>query len=102
MTLVCGSPKESQETSADRAFLAADRRHDSDGVGLMTTHAIEVVVWSWAYSVVIAAPAGDKSVYFAFVNYTTLGHGDVFRCRNGSCRPNDGDERLLLFGGRPR
>jgi len=44
---------------------------------LMTTHAIEVVVWSWAYSVVSAAPAGTNLVYFAFVNYTTLGYGDV-------------------------
>ncbi len=44
---------------------------------LMVTHAVEVVVWSLAYSMVDAAPADANLVYFAFVNYTTLGYGDV-------------------------
>jgi hypothetical protein len=44
---------------------------------LMVAHAAEVVVWSLAYSRVDAAPAGADLVYFAFVNYTTLGYGDV-------------------------
>lgn len=44
---------------------------------LMVTHALEVIVWSLAYSMVNAAPAGTNLVYFAFVNYTTLGYGDV-------------------------
>ena len=44
---------------------------------LMGTHALEVVVWSWAYSMVDAVPAGANLVYFAFVNYTTLGYGDI-------------------------
>jgi len=44
---------------------------------LMGTHALEVIVWSWAYSIVDAAPAGTNLVYFAFVNYTTLGYGDI-------------------------
>jgi Ion channel len=35
------------------------------------------MVWSLAYTVVHAAPAGADTVYFAFVNYTTLGYGDV-------------------------
>jgi len=44
---------------------------------LMVTHALEVTVWSSAYSIVDAAPPGADLVYFAFVNYTTLGYGDV-------------------------
>ena len=44
---------------------------------LMVTHAVEVVVWSLAYSLVDAAATGVDLVYFAFVNYTTLGYGDV-------------------------
>ena len=44
---------------------------------LMVTHAVEVVVWSLAYSLVDAAATGVDLVYFAFVNYTTLGYGDI-------------------------
>ena len=44
---------------------------------LMAAHACEVIVWSLAYAIVGAAPAGADPVYFAFVNYTTLGYGDV-------------------------
>ena len=44
---------------------------------LMITHTFEVLVWSLAYSMVNVASAGVDLVYFAFVNYTTLGYGDV-------------------------
>ena len=44
---------------------------------LMAAHLAEVLVWSLAYAIVGAAPAGTDLVYFAFVNYTTLGYGDV-------------------------
>jgi hypothetical protein len=44
---------------------------------LMVAHASEVLVWALAYGIVDAAPAGTDLVYFAFVNYTTLGYGDV-------------------------
>ena len=40
---------------------------------LMVAHFSEVMVWSLAYVIVHAAPAGADPVYFAFVNYTTLG-----------------------------
>lgn len=45
----------------------------------MTTHTAEVFVWAFAYSLVDAAPAEPfpDLVYFAFVNYTTLGYGDI-------------------------
>ena len=44
---------------------------------LMVAHLAEVLVWSFAYTIVRVAPPGTDLVYFAFVNYTTLGYGDV-------------------------
>src|SRR5215211_6462805 len=44
---------------------------------LMAAHVAEVLVWSLAYAIVGAAPDGNDLIYFAFVNYTTLGYGDV-------------------------
>src|SRR5262245_40699491 len=44
---------------------------------LMAAHAVEVFVWSLAYLIVGIAPAGADLVYFSFVNYTTLGYGDI-------------------------
>ena len=44
---------------------------------LMAAHFAEVLVWSLAYAIVGAAPKGTDLAYFAFVNYTTLGYGDV-------------------------
>jgi Ion channel len=44
---------------------------------LMAAHTLEVFVWSFAYAIVNAAPDDANLVYFAFVNYTTLGYGDV-------------------------
>ena len=44
---------------------------------LMVAHTLEVLVWALVYAVVGAAPAGSDLLYFAFVNYTTLGYGDI-------------------------
>lgn len=44
---------------------------------LMVAHTLEVLVWALAYALVDAAPAGSDLLYFAFVNYTTLGYGDI-------------------------
>jgi hypothetical protein len=44
---------------------------------LMITHTFEVLVWSLVYSMANVASTGVDLVYFAFVNYTTLGYGDV-------------------------
>ena len=43
----------------------------------MLAHTIEVFVWALAYWIVEAAPPGTNLVYFAFVNFATLGYGDV-------------------------
>jgi hypothetical protein len=44
---------------------------------LTVAHLAEVFVWSLAYAIVSVAPPGTDLIYFAFVNYTTLGYGDV-------------------------
>jgi hypothetical protein len=44
---------------------------------LMLVHTIEVVVWALSYALVGAAPEGSDLLYFAFVNYCTLGYGDI-------------------------
>ena len=44
---------------------------------LMTAHTFEVLIWSLAYALVSAAPESTNLVDFAFVNYTTLGYGNV-------------------------
>ena len=44
---------------------------------LMAAHLAEVLVWALAYAIVDAAPPGSDVIYFAYVNYTTLGYGDV-------------------------
>ena len=44
---------------------------------LMIAHLAEVLVWSLIYAVFDVAPEGADIIYFAFVNYTTLGYGDV-------------------------
>jgi hypothetical protein len=44
---------------------------------LMIAHLAEVLVWSLTYAMLGVAPKGSDIIYFAFVNYTTLGYGDV-------------------------
>ena len=66
---------------------------------LMVAHALEVIVWSLAYSVVEIAPAGTDLVYFAFVNYTTLGYGDVIPTERWRLiGPITAMNGVLLFG----
>jgi hypothetical protein len=44
---------------------------------LMATHTVEVFVWAGGYWIVDAAPLETNLVYFAFVNFATLGYGDI-------------------------
>ena len=46
-------------------------------VVLKFAHGLEVIAWALSYALVGAAPEGSDLLYFAFVNYTTLGYGDV-------------------------
>ena len=64
---------------------------------LMAAHIAEVIVWSLGYAMVDAAPSGTDLVYFAFVNYTTLGYGDVTPAAALALdRADDRDERRAV------
>jgi hypothetical protein len=66
---------------------------------LMAAHIAEVIVWSIAYAIVGVAPAGTDLVYFAFVNYTTLGYGDVTPLQRWHLLgPMTAMNGVLLFG----
>jgi hypothetical protein len=66
---------------------------------LMVTHKLGVIVWSLVYSMVDAAPADANLVYFAFVNYTTLGYGDVIPMEGWRLLgPITAMNGVLLFG----
>jgi hypothetical protein len=66
---------------------------------LMAAHVAEVIVWSFAYAIVDAAPAGTDLIYFAFVNYTTLGYGDVIPVQRWHLvGPMTAMNGVLLFG----
>lgn len=66
---------------------------------LMAAHVCEVFAWSLIYALVGAAPPGTDLVYFAFVNYTTLGYGDVTPvARWRLLGPMTAMNGVLLFG----
>jgi hypothetical protein len=66
---------------------------------LMITHTLEVLVWSMAYSIANVASEGVDLVYFAFVNYTTLGYGDVLPAERWRLLgPITAMNGVLLFG----
>jgi hypothetical protein len=65
----------------------------------MAAHGCEVAIWSLAYRIVDAAPAGTNLLYFAFVNYTTLGYGDVTPTKDWQLLgPMAAMNGVLLFG----
>jgi hypothetical protein len=66
---------------------------------LMAAHGGEVIVWSLAYAIVNAVPDGTDVVYFAFVNYTTLGYGDIVPAERWRLiGPMTAMNGVLLFG----
>lgn len=66
---------------------------------LMIAHALEVIVWSMVYLMVDITPPGAGLIYFAFVNYTTLGYGDVIpQERWQLLGPMTAMNGVLLFG----
>ena len=66
---------------------------------LMAAHIAEVIAWSFAYAIIGVAPAGTDLLYFAFVNYTTLGYGDVTPVQRWNLLgPMTAMNGVLLFG----
>ncbi len=66
---------------------------------LMIAHAAEVMVWSLAYGILGVVPPGADVQYFAFVNYTTLGYGDLVPVERWKLLgPITAMNGVLLFG----
>jgi hypothetical protein len=66
---------------------------------LMAAHFAEVLVWSLTYAITSAVPTGTDLIYFAFVNYTTLGYGDVIPAERWHLLgPMAAMNGVLLFG----
>jgi hypothetical protein len=66
---------------------------------LMVAHVGEIAIWTAAYALVDAVPEGADRMYFAFVNYTTLGYGDIVPVpRWRLLGPMTAMNGVLLFG----
>lgn len=66
---------------------------------LMVAHLAEVLVWAFAYMMIGVAHVGTDLTYFAFVNYTTLGYGDVTPLEHWHLLgPMTAMNGVLLFG----
>jgi hypothetical protein len=57
---------------------------------LLVVHTAEVITWALPCAILVASPEADV-LYFAFVNYTTFGYGDIVPA-----------ERWRLLGPAPR
>jgi hypothetical protein len=101
MTTVIRVAQRVDETSRSRSALLLVAVLMPTVSVLMITHTLEVFVWASAYSLIDAAPSesfGDL-VYFAFVNYTTLGYGDIIPTpRWRLLGPMTAMNGVLLFG----
>jgi hypothetical protein len=66
---------------------------------LMAAHLVEIIIWAVTYALVDAVPERVDAFYFAFVNYTTLGYGDILPIPNWRIlRPLAAMNGILLFG----
>ncbi|MEK9283011.1 potassium channel family protein [Bradyrhizobium sp. ISRA442] len=66
---------------------------------LQLAHTLEILVWAGTYGIVRAAAPGSGLLYFAFVNYTTLGYGDITPVREWRLiGPMTAMNGVLLFG----
>src|SRR4029453_10466823 len=77
MVAVIQVARAASERATSRQSLRLTAVMSATALVLMVAHLAEVLVWSVAYSLIHIAPPGTDLVYFAFVNYTTLGYGDV-------------------------
>ena len=66
---------------------------------LLVAHVAEGIVWAVAYWILGAAPPGSDLLYFALVNYTTIGYGDVLPVERWRLLgPMTAMNGILLFG----
>ena len=66
---------------------------------LMTAHVAEIGIWAVCYAALHAIPDRTQAFYFAFINYTTLGYGDILPvARWRLLGPMSAMNGILLFG----
>jgi ion channel len=66
---------------------------------LMAFHLAEIGVWSLGYALLDVTPPGADRFYFAFVNYATLGYGDIVPVADWRLLgPMTAMNGVLLFG----
>jgi hypothetical protein len=66
---------------------------------LMVAHTCEIMVWAMAYGLVDAVPNSTDHLYYAYVNYTTLGYGDIVPVERWRLLgPMTAMNGVLLFG----
>jgi polyferredoxin len=66
---------------------------------LLVAHVAAVLTWSFAYASLEVIHPGADVLYFAFVNYTTLGYGDVVPVEHWRLLgPMAAMNGVLLFG----
>ena len=99
MTAIMRVARIASARAADRQWLRLITVMIATVSVLMAAHLAEVVVWSIAYAIVRIAPPGTDLVYFAFVNYTTLGYGDVTPLQGWQLLgPMTAMNGMLMFG----
>ncbi|MBI5260692.1 MAG: two pore domain potassium channel family protein [Bradyrhizobium sp.] len=99
MALVIGTARTvaAKWTSATTVHLAAVMM--ATAAVLMMAHTCEIAIWSLGYALVDATPETSDRLYFAFVNFTTLGYGDIVPVpRWRLLGPMTAMNGVLLFG----
>lgn len=66
---------------------------------LMTAHVAEIGIWALSYAALHAIQDRTEAFYFAFINYTTLGYGDILPVQRWRLLgPMSAMNGILLFG----
>lgn len=66
---------------------------------LMVAHLAEIAMWGALYALLGVTPEGSSNFVFAFVNYTTLGYGDIVPVPSKEVLgPMTAMNGVLLFG----
>lgn len=99
MTAVVGASRATAARAASRPNLLLVAVMVATASILMVAHTCEIIVWAIAYGLVDAVPNSTDHLYFAFVNYTTLGYGDIVPVERWRLlRPMTAMNGVLLFG----
>jgi hypothetical protein len=74
--VIVAAPRLARNATRHR-FLRIVRTVLPSAMILLCAHFLEIILWATVYKLLGVVEDGNASFYFAFVNYTTLGYGDV-------------------------